>query len=400
MNSFYDLYDENELYHHGIKGQKWGVRNGPPYPLGSGKDPKRFLSAHANDSFDGAKKMNTDQKLLALRSAVGIVGALSAVLAAYSSYEQKKETRENQKQILEFNKQLKKIQKGEALDGGINSIKKMTDSEIQNEIKRLKLEAEYKRLSNETKSESQKFLEETGKRVAQQAIASAVGLVINKYGGKALDALAKNSSNLINNIKEKRNEKIDAKNSELESAWNNDRRNSDDLRNWKPSSINRRSEDDDSSWNNNDRNHADISRRFPSGKPNDDSDGPFRKDLRQTASLIKESARERSSWNNDERNHSDLSRKTEKDSNGPSRKELRETASMIKDRAAKQNRVKEYDDSISRLEKAIDEADKIIQSPGISENTKEMLRSKQSRNKAQKKIIEIDREALLRVLNK
>ena len=26
---------ENELYHHGIRGQKWGVRNGPPYPLGS-----------------------------------------------------------------------------------------------------------------------------------------------------------------------------------------------------------------------------------------------------------------------------------------------------------------------------------------------------------------------------
>lgn len=24
----------NELYHHGIKGQRWGVRNGPPYPLG------------------------------------------------------------------------------------------------------------------------------------------------------------------------------------------------------------------------------------------------------------------------------------------------------------------------------------------------------------------------------
>lgn len=24
---------KNELYHHGIQGQKWGKRNGPPYPL-------------------------------------------------------------------------------------------------------------------------------------------------------------------------------------------------------------------------------------------------------------------------------------------------------------------------------------------------------------------------------
>lgn len=24
-----------ELYHHGVKGQQWGERNGPPYPLDS-----------------------------------------------------------------------------------------------------------------------------------------------------------------------------------------------------------------------------------------------------------------------------------------------------------------------------------------------------------------------------
>jgi len=31
------LLSENELYHHGIRGQKWGQRNGPPYPLSPSK---------------------------------------------------------------------------------------------------------------------------------------------------------------------------------------------------------------------------------------------------------------------------------------------------------------------------------------------------------------------------
>lgn len=30
-----------DLYHHGIEGQKWGVRNGPPYPLESGSETKK-----------------------------------------------------------------------------------------------------------------------------------------------------------------------------------------------------------------------------------------------------------------------------------------------------------------------------------------------------------------------
>lgn len=31
----YKVIIASELYHHGIKGQKWGARNGPPYPLNS-----------------------------------------------------------------------------------------------------------------------------------------------------------------------------------------------------------------------------------------------------------------------------------------------------------------------------------------------------------------------------
>lgn len=32
-DSFYAAYHEDELAHHGVKDQQWGVQNGPPYPL-------------------------------------------------------------------------------------------------------------------------------------------------------------------------------------------------------------------------------------------------------------------------------------------------------------------------------------------------------------------------------
>lgn len=35
MDYLIHMSDGNELYHHGVLGQKWGVRNGPPYPLKS-----------------------------------------------------------------------------------------------------------------------------------------------------------------------------------------------------------------------------------------------------------------------------------------------------------------------------------------------------------------------------
>lgn len=37
----------SELYHHGIKGQQWGVKNGPPYPLSGGQ----FTRSEKHDSY-------------------------------------------------------------------------------------------------------------------------------------------------------------------------------------------------------------------------------------------------------------------------------------------------------------------------------------------------------------
>lgn len=43
-----------ELYHHGIKGQRWGVKRGPPYPLERPKLSKRIDKAKQN-SYNSAK---------------------------------------------------------------------------------------------------------------------------------------------------------------------------------------------------------------------------------------------------------------------------------------------------------------------------------------------------------
>lgn len=45
------------LQHHGIKGQKWGDQNGPPYPLGSGQKSSAEKKASGGGS-TGQKKTN------------------------------------------------------------------------------------------------------------------------------------------------------------------------------------------------------------------------------------------------------------------------------------------------------------------------------------------------------
>lgn len=64
MSTFYPKNDyRTYLAHHGIKGQKWGVRHGPPYPIKSGIMPKGTVrsTTTASPMYSGlqAKKMYT-----------------------------------------------------------------------------------------------------------------------------------------------------------------------------------------------------------------------------------------------------------------------------------------------------------------------------------------------------
>lgn len=53
----------NELWHHGVSGQKWGVRHGPPYPLYEGKGNSNAVKeSKAKYGSDKSSKANSKSK--------------------------------------------------------------------------------------------------------------------------------------------------------------------------------------------------------------------------------------------------------------------------------------------------------------------------------------------------
>jgi len=85
-----DMY----LVHHGILGQKWGKKNGPPYPLNPSDHSKSEQKAgwmaslkHPKEESTSEKNHLTDEQKAKLKKAA-IVGAsaVGIALVAYGSY--------------------------------------------------------------------------------------------------------------------------------------------------------------------------------------------------------------------------------------------------------------------------------------------------------------------------
>lgn len=136
-----DLYNKPSpsdiLIHEGIEGMKWGVRNGPPYPLTRGQ-------ASASEKKKGFK----------------------------------------QSKFAKSSKELKK------------DIDKMSDEELNTRLNRLEREKRYKTLLDDKyKSDGQKYMEKIGDKLLTSTIIAAgtvtSGILINTFIKQPLTAALK-----------------------------------------------------------------------------------------------------------------------------------------------------------------------------------------------------------------
>ena len=184
----------DSLEHHGIAGQKWGVRQGPPYPLAS----KASRTIHYNVGKMTEKTKAAYQKTKAAAASRKAAKA-EAKTVKVQAKAAKKEAKAEAKKAKETNVAdigPKKFTKSQ------QRISEMSSEELKARIERLKLEEEYRKWLNGGQAQQQKV--QNGQHKADS--------ILHDVGKELVVGLARTTSSRIDSrLRAKTQAKLDAK---------------------------------------------------------------------------------------------------------------------------------------------------------------------------------------------
>lgn len=188
------MYSRNaELYHHGILGQKWGVQNGPPYPLDS--------------------KISTGERL-------------KKVFSKKELTEDELKKKQEEKQRIANEKAFKKIKKESKRETvtskAVKQAKGMTDDELKAAINRLDMEKRYANLEKDLADLSKKNpslakkIRTTISNEVKKQIGKTVSTVINSATSEINKEISKHVKNFVGSKVDKDDKKNDKKDDKKE----------------------------------------------------------------------------------------------------------------------------------------------------------------------------------------
>lgn len=169
------MYDYDEIYHHGTKGMKWGIR--------------RFQNKDGSLTPEGQKRRSIKQ-----------------VIKEHQTAKKRKAALEKARQTKAAN-QKAAAERKKLLEAGKLSPKKMTDEELQARMDRINLEKQYKEAIKNDRAQSRgkrfvdKLIDSSIDKIAEQATADIIAQAVKAFEAKGVNSI-------LGNIQTKGGEKL------------------------------------------------------------------------------------------------------------------------------------------------------------------------------------------------